>query len=536
MEDNQFVSEELFFHVDEESDNLDQSDDHHDSSSINDGESSIHDYGSSVVFDGPQSYSEQWPKSYKETTDSISIAASPSGLNLLKQAQNITQSIHQSITNLSLHDVEAKSPLLILHDKSKEQSDSTITLSNYNFTKISEQNIPYGCSVTQTVFNGFSVFVGIGLLSVPSTIEHGGWASMGLLPLYAGICMFTSYLITRCMQHNKCIITFPDLGEAAFGNYGRVFVSIIFYIELYFSCVEFIILEADNSAKLFPNASFHWGDFYLSPVHFLGIVTALIVLPICYLRDFRKISFISAGGVIGVACIAFSLILVGVTEDIGFHQNGPLVKWNGLPYALGVFGFCYSGHSVLPNLYHSMSNKNNFLKAMAIIFVLSLSIYFLVAISGFLMFGEDTNSQVTLNLPANVSPTTITLWMTVLSPLFKYPLLLNPLARSLEELLPPHLSNSWWCIIPLRTTLVASSVCVAFLVPFFGYVMAFAGSLLCILTSIVVPTLVYIKLFRNLSLTEMTTCYAVVWMGFFVAMFGTYSSVCNIIRSYQHNP
>lgn len=65
MEDNQFVSEELFFHVDEESDNLDQSDDHHDSSSINDGESSIHDYGSSVVFDGPQSYSEQWPKSYK---------------------------------------------------------------------------------------------------------------------------------------------------------------------------------------------------------------------------------------------------------------------------------------------------------------------------------------------------------------------------------------------------------------------------------------------------------------------------------------
>lgn len=50
----------------------------------------------------------------------------------------------------------------------------------------------------------------------------------------------------------------------------------------------------------------------------------------------------------------------------------------------------------------------------------------------------------------------------------KYALLMNPLARSLEELLPDRISSSYWCFMLLRTTLVASTVCVAFLVPFFG--------------------------------------------------------------------
>ncbi|XP_021847420.2 amino acid transporter AVT1A-like [Spinacia oleracea] len=542
---------DFIFKVDDESDNdeiIDIIDDHEDSSSINDGESiSRTHYGSSVVADGSRvvadghSYSEQWPRSYKETTDSLSIAASPNGINFLKQAQNITQNITQSITNItsSHQDLGAKAPLLTPNDKSKEQFDklsSTLTWSTIgksSFFHTSGEQITHGCNVTQTVFNGFSLFVGIGLLSVPSTIQQGGWASVGLLLLYAGICYFTGYLLRRCMEINKDIVTFPDLGEAAFGNFGRVFVSILFYWELYFSLVEFVTLESSNLAKLFPNVSLQWGGIYLGPVYSLGIISALIVLPICYLRDFRKISFISAGGVLGVVCIALSLLLVGTTtENIGFHQTGPLVKWNGLPYAFGVFGFCYSGHSILPNLYHSMSDKKKFHKALTIIFALSISVYLLVAISGFLMFGEDTDSQITLNLPANSVATTITLWMTVLSPFFKYPLLLNPLARSLEELLPPHLSNNWWCIIPLRTALVVSSVCVAFLVPFFGYVMAFVGSLVCLLASIVVPALGYVKIAKNLSSIQIIMCYAVAVMGLTVAVLGTYSSIYNIIHSY----
>jgi hypothetical protein len=52
--------------------------------------------------------------------------------------------------------------------------------------------------------------------------------------------------------------------------------------------------------------------------------------------------------------------------------------------------------------------------------------------------------------------------------MYKYALLMNPLARSIEELLPIRVANSLWCYFLLRTALVASSVCVAFSIPFFG--------------------------------------------------------------------
>ncbi|THG04724.1 hypothetical protein TEA_013615 [Camellia sinensis var. sinensis] len=45
---------------------------------------------------------------------------------------------------------------------------------------------------------------------------------------------------------------------------------------------------------------------------------------------------------------------------------------------------------------------------------------------------------------------------------------MNPLARSIEELLPVRISSTFWCFILLRAALVISSVIVAFLVPFFS--------------------------------------------------------------------
>ncbi|XP_074266210.1 amino acid transporter AVT1A-like [Silene latifolia] len=493
--------------------------DHHPSSESDDDD----EFVTNGVLTNPPSYSELWPRSYKDATDSLSIAASPGNFGLLRQAQSFTQSFTQSVAHMSFshQEQDAKAPLLGTPD---------IFPSAHSLTPFDEGTTDK-CSVTQTVFNGFNVFVGIGLLSVPSTIQEAGWASLVLFVLYAGLCYFTGYLLRRCFESDTKISSFPDLGEAAYGKLGRAFVSILFYIELYFCCVEFIMLEADNLAKLFPRASFQWGPIYLNPVHFLGIIATLIVLPTCYIRDLRKISFISACGVIGALCIATSLLVVGVVEDIGFHQTGPVVKWNGLPYALGVFGFCYSGHSVLPNLYDSMTDKKKFNKALTIIFLLSTTLYLFVAVMGFLMFGEDTDPQITLNLPVNSPASTVALVMTVISPLFKYSLLLNPLALSLEEFLPEGGANSYW-FIPLRTTLVVSSVLVAFLVPFFGYVMAFAGSLMCLLASVVLPALFYVKIVKNISKLQITLCYLVAVIGLIVALVGTYSSVYNIIQQY----
>ncbi|KAL9272202.1 Amino acid transporter AVT1A-like protein [Drosera capensis] len=482
-------------------------------------------------------FSSHWPRSYKEATDSFTISASPN-LGILRQA-------HSSLSSFtSQHDLDSKSPLLNGNNKANldkltsVHSWSTVDKASFH-SYASGEHVAFGCTLTQTVFNGFNIFVGIGLLSVPSTVREGGWASVLLLIVYAAVCFYTGTLLRQCLDVNKHVLTFPDLGEVALGKYGRLFLCIVFYIELYFCCVEFVILEADNLAKLFPSAALYLGGLYLSPSHLLGIIATLVVLPTCYLKDFRVLSVLSAVGVLGAILIVLSLILVGTVEKIGFSQTGPVVAWSGLPYALGVFGFCYSGHSVLPNLYHSMEDKKKFNKALIIIFILSTSVYVIVAVLGFLMFGEDTDSQITLNLPMDSIASQIALWITVISPLFKYPFALSKkyicclyFIGSIEELLPREISNTYWCLILVRTALVVSSVCVAFLVPFFGLVMALAGSLLCLLASVIMPSLCFLRVIKEPSFSQMVICYTVAAIGVAVAMFGTYSSMYEIVESY----
>ncbi|CAA3026031.1 Vesicular inhibitory amino acid transporter [Olea europaea subsp. europaea] len=110
---------------------------------------------------------------------------------------------------------------------------------------------------------------------------------------------------------------------------------------------------------------------------------------------------------------------------------------------------------------------------------------------------------------------------------------MNPLARSIEELLPVRISSSFWFYILLRTALVVSTVCVAFILPFFGLVMALIGSLLSILVAVIMPALCFMKILGNKATkTQMIVSTSIVALGIVSAVLGTYSSLSEIAREY----
>ncbi|KAJ8443207.1 hypothetical protein Cgig2_017200 [Carnegiea gigantea] len=350
------------------------------SSSSSDGDDDTNDN------DPSEFRSQHWPQSFREAA-SYALAASPAFGYL---GRTPTSGV---LRNRSSMDV-AKTPLLadrensyqkIECDKASKASSRISILASLHEHLYGELPIGEGCSFTQTVFNGVNVMAGVGLLSTPSTIKEAGWSGLVFLFLFGVVCCYTASLMRYCFESRPGIITYPDIGEAAFGKYGRLLISV--------SC-------------------------FVSGALLCGVIASLSI----------------------VLCVLY----LGTVEGLGFHHSGKFVKWGGIPYAIGVYGFCYSGHSVFPNIYQSMADKTKFTPALMASFVLCVVIYGCVAVMGYLIFGQSTMSQITLNMPKNAVVSNVALWTTVINPFTKYALLMNPMARGIEEVLPPRIANSDW--------------------------------------------------------------------------------------------
>ncbi|PVH67093.1 hypothetical protein PAHAL_1G427000 [Panicum hallii] len=346
--------------------------------------------------------SQRWPRSFREATDTFTIAAPP-GFGHLGDGRGLGSDL----------------TLPLLSDKPDGKQDSSVKnllcdgkLSD-NLHQAATAPISQGCSLTQTVFNGVNVLAGIGIFSAPYTISEAGWASLAVLAFFAIVCCYTGVLLKYCFESKDGVKTFPDIGEAAFGRIGRLLISIVLYTELYSFCVEFINLEGDNLASIFTSTTFDWHGIHADGRHFFGVLFALVVLPSVWLRDLRVISYISAGGVFATLVVFLSVGLVGATGSVGFHMTGKAVKWDGIPFAIGICGFCYAGHSVFPNIYQSMSDRTKFNKALYICFAICTAIYGAIAVLGYLMFGDKTLSQITLNLPKDSFASKVALWTTI---------------------------------------------------------------------------------------------------------------------------
>lgn len=160
-------------------------------------------------------------------------------------------------------------------------------------------------------------------------------------------------------------------------------------------------------------------------------------------------------------------------------------------------------------------------------FILSTITYGSMATMGYLMYGHNLMSQITLNLPTGRISSKVAIYTTLINPITKYALVVSPIATAIEDKLPLQKSKFIVSYF-IRTFLVISTVIVALTVPFFGYVMTFTGALLGVTVSILLPCLCYLKI-KKPSYLEVMFIGMILVFGSSVAISGTYTSLKDII-------
>ncbi|XP_078167648.1 amino acid transporter AVT1C-like isoform X1 [Carex rostrata] len=504
----------------------------------------------------PNSYTNQWPQSYRQSIDmftgvtppTISFLGTPSLSRLSssfltssfggKHTPDIISSILKPLLPTTSDDQqqqtqeEIKSSQSILIPTPSRKSSLSVIPEDKRVDAHGVP-IPQQSSFTQGVLNGVNVLCGVGLLSAPYAIKQGGWLGLILLFLFGILAFYTGILLRKCLDSEEGLQTYPDIGQAAFGSYGRIAISIILYMELYACCVEYIILESDNLSSLFPNIHLNIAGFHLNSHIFFAILTTLIVLPTTWFRDLSVLSYISAGGVIASVLVVGCLFWAGLIDHVGFEsKNDTLINISSMPIAIGLYGYCFSGHAVFPNIYSSLKNKNQFPSILMASFLVCTGLFAGAATIGYMMFGETSASQFTLNLPNNLVVSKIGIWTTVVNPITKYALTLMPMALSFEELIPSNRQNSHLYAIAIRSALTISTLCVALSVPFFGLVMALVGSFFTMLVTFILPCACFLSIVKGkITWLQGSICTVIIAVGLASAGIGTSSSLAQIIQN-----
>ncbi|WVZ80361.1 hypothetical protein U9M48_027840 [Paspalum notatum var. saurae] len=380
---------------------------------------------------------QQWPQSYRQSIDILSSVQSPNlsflGTPTLSRLSNSFLAVTDSFRSKTPEIISSfVKPLLgpttsdeqQRHEDARKSSQYLLPSRKPSLQQIPEDQKPLvvahevspyrNCSYIQGVMNGINVLCGVGILSTPYAIKQGGWIGLVILCLFALLAWYTGVLLRHCLDSKEGLETYPDIGHAAFGNTGRIVISIILYVELYACCIEYLILESDNLSKLFPTAHLTIGSLTLNSHVFFAILTTIIVMPTTWLRDLSCLSYISAGGVIASIFVVICLFWVGFASDVGFENKGTALNLPGIPIAIGLYGYCYSGHGVFPNIYSSLKNRNQFPSILFTCIGLSTLLYAGAAVMGYKMFGEATESQFTLNLPDNSVVSKVAVWTTVI--------------------------------------------------------------------------------------------------------------------------
>ena len=415
---------------------------------------------------------------------------------------------------------------------------------------------------SECAFNMSNILMGVGMLGLPYVFMCAGW--IGGFVVTFGFCFVTwrtSILIGRELNGDPRpsnffddspfktpvppgsapgarmlppIKSFPDIARTSFGEMGCFMLSFILYFELFSCLCIFFVTLGDHLHALFPSIP--------SERHMMFVAVALTI-PTAVLRTPKLLSYLSMVGTVATVAVVLSVFLASmiegdvtgkVAERKGVDAKPYHILWNtsGLPLALGIVAYTFSGHAIVPSVYSSMERPQDFEKMIDFSFLVVLGCCLVVAIGGYHMFGSLVQDQITISLQnfssAGLAMDCLT-WLMIMTAFSKFTLTMFPLALGLEEIFAPYVPNETATEVVsslVKLCLIACALSIAIFVPSFGFLCAIVGMVCTMTVSVVFPAAAHLNMFGSkLGIGERLLDWLFVIFGSIVAVVGTIATL-----------
>ncbi|KAI8065610.1 transmembrane amino acid transporter protein-domain-containing protein [Gongronella butleri] len=297
----------------------------------------------------------------------------------------------------------------------------------------------------KAVFLLLKCFVGTGVMFLPKAFANGGlFFATGLLAAIAGISLYAFLLLVQ--TRNKVPVSFGDIGGILFGKYMRMAVLVcITFSQIGFVCA-YMVFVAQNMQALVETLS---NCSVRLPISYLILGQIVLFVPLAMIRKIQKLSSFALVAdvfiLMGLICLYYydfsTLATMGVGEVNWF------INLKSFPLFIGtaVFSFEGVGLGKLIPITESMKEPHKFPRVLALSMIGITFIFLSVGFLSYLAFGNQVQTVILLNLPANPAVNTVQ-GLYALAICLSIPLQLFPAIRIAETALFSRSGKHNWVV------------------------------------------------------------------------------------------
>ncbi|KAL2283856.1 hypothetical protein FJTKL_09621 [Diaporthe vaccinii] len=296
-------------------------------------------------------------------------------------------------------------------------------------------------SMMSSNINLLNTIVGAGTLAMPHAMSQMGMLLGTFIIVWSGITSaFGLYLQARCARYlDRGSSSFFALSQLTYPNAAVIFDAAI-AVKCFGVAVSYLIIIGD----LMPGVVRGFNEAadrvpFLVDRNFWITAFMLIIIPLSFLRRLDSLKYTSVIALISIGYLIVLVVYHFASDSVENRGEVSYIAWNGAVSflsSLPVVVFAYTCHQNMFSVINEIKDNT----PASIVGVISssigsaASIYILVAITGYLTFGNTVLGNIVMMYPSSAASTIGKAAIVVLV-MFSVPLQVHPCRASLDAVL-----------------------------------------------------------------------------------------------------